>query len=304
MSLVVNGEIIEESLIQEEMERMRPQYEEVFAEQDGEEREAQLREWARDNAIERVLINQEARRAAEPIPPKEIEEEYERLVQEHGGEDEFYEHSGLSRVQEGEVKADIEHRLRVERLLDGARARLKDPTDQEVAAYYEERKDEFMVPEQVGVAHIVKHIDASTDPAAARAELEKAKQELDDGADFATVAERYSDCPDSGGDLGLFSRGQMVEEFEHVVFTMPPGTVTDIFPSRFGFHIARVYDRQPAAPQPFEEIREQVVELLKEDRRREAVEAFIDGLREKATLEETQEPEEPAETEEAGTPTS
>jgi parvulin-like peptidyl-prolyl isomerase len=289
MALVVNGELVEEALIQEEVERMRPRYEEVFAEQEPDEREAQLREWARENAIERVLINQEARRAPEPIAPEEIEAVYEAMIEQHGGEEELYRHLGLTHADEGEIKADIEHRLRVERLMDAACAHLSDPSDQDVAAYYEEHTDDFAAPEQVGVAHIVKHVDGSTDPETARKELAKAREELGQGADFAAVAEKYSDCPDNGGDLGYFPRGHMVEEFDDVVFTMPPGSVTDIFPSRFGFHIARVYGRKSAAPQPLEEIKEEVQAAVAEEMRREAIEAFIDQLRAKATIEETEE---------------
>jgi len=238
-----------------------------------------------------VLINQEARRLAEAIPPSEVEDAYEKLIEQHGGEDEFYTQNGVSRAQEGEVKADIAHRLRVERVLESAYEGVQEPSDKDVKQFYGERKDEFMVPERIGVAHVVRHIDATTDPATARAEIEKAKQELDAGADFAEVAAKYSDCADNGGDLGVFPRGQMVEEFEHVVFTMAVGTTSGIFPSRFGFHIAHVYDRQPAAPQPLDDIRDQVVEHLREERRREAVEAYIDTLRQKATIEDTPEPE-------------
>ncbi len=291
MALIVNGEIIAEDLITDEMERMRPRYEQVFADMDEDGREAQLRQWAQDNAIERVLINQEARRREEPVSPKEVEETYQQLMEQAGGEDEFYRQHDLTRADEGEVKADIEHHKRVEKLLETACDHLEEPTDEDIRAFYEEHKDDFMMPETVGVAHVVKHIDATTDPVAARKTLEQAKVELDAGADFAEVAEKYSDCPDNGGDLGHFPKGQMVEEFEHVIFTVPVDTVTDIFPTRFGFHIAKVYDHRPPAPQPLDEIRDQVADALRDDRRREAVEAFVDTLREQATIEETEEPD-------------
>jgi hypothetical protein len=70
MALVINGERIDDSEIQQEAERLRPRYEEVFAEKDPAEREAQLQEWSRDNVIERVLLRQEAKNAGAAIPPK------------------------------------------------------------------------------------------------------------------------------------------------------------------------------------------------------------------------------------------
>jgi parvulin-like peptidyl-prolyl isomerase len=109
---------------------------------------------------------------------------------------------------------------------------------------------------------------------------------LTNGASFETVVDKYTDCADSGGDLGFVSRGQMVEEFEDVVFNLGEGQISDVFRSRFGFHIAKVYTRQPAAVPPLEEIKDQVTEAVNEQMRSAAIDAFIDQLRSKATIEE------------------
>ena len=61
MAFVVNGEKIEDLAIKGEIERLRPDYERVFADQEPAEREAQLLDWSKENVIERVLINQEAK---------------------------------------------------------------------------------------------------------------------------------------------------------------------------------------------------------------------------------------------------
>ncbi|GAG62614.1 unnamed protein product [marine sediment metagenome] len=68
MTLIVNGEKIEDSIIQQEAERLRPSYEQAFKDMDPKEREAQLLDWSRENVIERVLINQEAKKNDDPIP--------------------------------------------------------------------------------------------------------------------------------------------------------------------------------------------------------------------------------------------
>ena len=62
MTLIVNGEKIEDSLIQQEVERLRPHYEKVFRDQDPKEQKAQLFDWSRENVIERLLINQDVER--------------------------------------------------------------------------------------------------------------------------------------------------------------------------------------------------------------------------------------------------
>ena len=72
MAIIVNGVRIEDEAIREEAERMRPAYEKAFADEAPPTREARLREWARDNAIERVLLEQAAGTDSEPLPPEEV----------------------------------------------------------------------------------------------------------------------------------------------------------------------------------------------------------------------------------------
>jgi peptidyl-prolyl cis-trans isomerase SurA len=85
--------------------------------------------------------------------------------------------------------------------------------------------------------------------AAAGARAESIRVELRHGADFATLARRFSDDPgtrETGGDLGWFRRGTMVPAFERVAFSLKPGQISDVVRTPFGFHIIRVDRVQPA----------------------------------------------------------
>ena len=112
--------------------------------------------------------------------------------------------------------------------------------------------------------------------------------ELADGASFEEIADRISDCPGQGGDLGWFPRGQMVEEFENVVFEMQPGDVSDIFLSQFGYHIAKVLERREPQPVPFEQVHDHLAKELLQQRQGEAVDAFVDKLKAAATIAEAE----------------
>ena len=77
-------------------------------------------------------------------------------------------------------------------------------------------------------------------------EANRLLKRIQDGEDFAEVAKRFSKCPSSkkGGDLGYFGKGQMVPEFENVVFTHDKGSVIGPVKTQFGFHIIKVTDRK------------------------------------------------------------
>ncbi|GIZ11246.1 peptidylprolyl isomerase [Pseudomonas sp. NCCP-436] len=72
------------------------------------------------------------------------------------------------------------------------------------------------------------------------------KAAIEGGADFAQLAKDHSTCPSgrSGGDLGSFGPGQMVREFDTVVFSAPVGVVQGPVKTQFGYHLVEVTSRQ------------------------------------------------------------
>ena len=76
-------------------------------------------------------------------------------------------------------------------------------------------------------------------------ECEKLKAQIEAGADFAAVAKKHSLCPSKaqGGDLGEFTEGQMVKEFDVVVFNEPVGKVHGPVKTQFGFHLIEITER-------------------------------------------------------------
>jgi parvulin-like peptidyl-prolyl isomerase len=280
MALIVNGEFIDDAEIRAEAAAMRPRHEQLI-EMDPVERAIQLREWAKENLIERVLLRQAAEQDLQPIPAEQIEHIVAQMRQEAAGQP-----GCLNVIDDETLRRDIESRLRMERLLARIWSHVKAPKAQELISYYKKHREQFWVEEMVHAAHIVKNVDETHPQDEALEVLRTAEAELQSGKAFAEVADRYSDCPGNGGDLGWFPRGQMVEEFDNVVFHLQPGQVSPIFRTPFGFHIAQLIERRPAGILSFEEARPQIESLLLEERRQQALEAFVDQLRAKATVEE------------------
>ena len=119
-----------------------------------------------------------------------------------------------------------------------------------VQEYYSKNTSEFETPEQIKASHIL--IQAKADDAtaveAAKVKAEGLLKQIST-ADFAKLAAANSDDPGSktkNGDLGYFSRGRMVPEFEAAAFNLKKGEVSGLVKSAFGFHIIKVTDIKPA----------------------------------------------------------
>ncbi len=284
MALIVNGDKIEDTEIQQEMDRLRPRYEEVFADEDPEKREAQLIEWSRENVIERVLLRQEAQKNGPNVPAADVEAALANLKQQHESSEALYEALGLD--SEEKIKEAIELQMKIERLIEKIQHGAPDPSSEEAQQYYQENKEQFRSDEQVRVAHIVKYVNWQTDENTAVEVMTRAHEEIAGGTPFEAVVDKYTDCGDAGGDLGYVMRGQMVEEFEDVVFNLNPGQVSDVFRSRFGFHIAKVYDRRPPTIPEFKDVAQRVTEEVRGQKKEQALGDYLDALKEQAVVEE------------------
>lgn len=86
-----------------------------------------------------------------------------------------------------------------------------------------------------------RHILVSTEE-----ECNKLKADIEAGSDFAQIAKEHSSCPSSrdGGNLGTFGRGQMVKEFDDVVFSAPVNVVQGPVKTQFGYHLLEVTSRE------------------------------------------------------------
>ena len=284
MAVLVNGERIEDSAIHKEAERLRPDYEKVFADMNPERREAQLLDWSKENLIEKALLQQEVKNSEPKIPENRLEAIIANLKKECKDPQELYRDFEVR--DDEELKYSVEMIIRTERKLEKLLKNLHNPSSDAIRQYYDQNKEQFKTGERVRVAHIVKYVDWHTDEKTAHASINQAFDELKNGVAFEIVAEKYSDCADRGGNLGLISKGQMAEEFEDVVFNLGAGHLSNVFRTRFGFHIAKVYERVPAAIPGIEEVKSQIENILKEKMREAAVHEFIDNLKIDAKIED------------------
>ena len=202
-------------------------------------------------------------------------------------------HSAFERTAE-EYHRDEQRAIRYLVVENAKLRRLLAVEEEELIAYYDDHRDEFLQGEQANARHILIRVapDATEEE---RGEAEVRANGVasiaNQGADFAELAAIHSEDPgskDNGGDLGWFDRGRMVKEFEDAVFSAKPGEIVGPVKSQFGYHIIRVEAFRPEHQQPFEEVEEQVRFRVVEGRAAAEAEARATAL---ANRLETERPE-------------
>ena len=147
-------------------------------------------------------------------------------------------------------------------------------TDDAMKKVYSEASTQIGGEQEVHARHILVETED---------EAKTVKAELDKGADFAELAKKKSKDPGAsdGGDLGFFTKDQMVPEFSAVAFTLEPGKISDPVKSQFGWHIIKVEEKRNRKAPDFEQVKPQIETYVV----RKAQADFVTKLREGAKVE-------------------
>lgn len=123
-------------------------------------------------------------------------------------------------------------------------------------------------------------------------EAKKIEDELKKGADFAELAKKESKDPGAsdGGDLGYFTKEQMVPEFSKVAFALEPGKISDPVKTQFGWHIIKVEEKRARKAPDFDQVKSQIEQFVT----RKAQADYVAKLRETAKVERMDKPAAPA----------
>ena len=156
-------------------------------------------------------------------------------------------------------------------------------TDEAMKKVYDEASKQIAGEQEVHARHILVETED---------EAKAIKAELDKGADFAELAKKKSKDPGAsdGGDLGFFTKEQMVPEFSAVAFTLEPGKISDPVKSQFGWHIIKVEEKRNRKAPDFEQVKAQIETYVT----RKAQADYVAKLREAAKVERTDKPEDTA----------
>lgn len=180
----------------------------------------------------------------------------------------LYEYDATFKAELARVKEDMLANFAIAKAVQDVKV-----TDDEAKAYYDENKASFVTGESVSASHIL--VDSE----------EKAKELLakikGGEISFEDAARQNSSCPSSeqGGNLGEFTRGQMVPEFDEACFTMQVGEISEPVKTQFGYHLIKLNGKKESEAIAFEEIKEQIKNRLVSDKQQMAYQSKVNQLK-------------------------
>ena len=255
----------------------------------GEETLPMIRQSVLNRMIDEELLYQDSQAKGIAVPDQRIADELAGIKSRFPSEAEYQTTLTALNMSEDELKIKIGRGLAIQQLIGTLTTDIQ-VTDEEKKAFYDGNPAMFQTPEQVRARHILIKVAPEADEAQKKEALQKIKdlqKKVKGGEDFAALAEANSEGPSSakGGDLGYFSRGQMVKPFEEVAFALQTGEVSDIVETRFGYHLIKVTERREAGTVPFEDAKDRVGQNIRKDKEGQVVRSHLEGLRAKAQIE-------------------
>jgi parvulin-like peptidyl-prolyl isomerase len=292
MALIINGEHIDEEIIEAEFRQIKGHYERTLQVACC-ERDPEFRGMAKDHIISRVLLNQESRRRFPEVAEEDITARLNKLIDEAGGESQFYLNIGLPPKDSALVRDNIAGGVRLDKTLQEIYAPEPVPTEADLRACYEANLKSYMTDEQIKASHITKSLQGATSRQDVYQAMRGIRSQLLAGAEFAQLAEEHRADEQQQIDLGWFKRGEFMEEFETIAFSMGEGEISPVFTTQLGFHVCTVTGRNPSVARLFEEVKEDVKTRFLEEHRDKKFNALLEDLKTAAKIEDT-DPEEGA----------
>lgn len=150
--------------------------------------------------------------------------------------------------------------------------------DEELQSFYDANGAMFKNEESVTASHIL--VDNED-------KANEILEALNGDKSFEDAAQEFSSCPSAqnGGDLGNFTRGKMVPEFETAAFELEVGQVSGVVPTQFGFHIIKLTDKTEAAQMSFEEAKSDIANTVLLQKQQEVYLAKVEEIKATVTVE-------------------
>ena len=242
-----------------------------------------------ENLIEAEVLYQQSQKEKVKVDDQSVNEQIETIKKRFPDEAAYKKALEGMSVSEKEIRAQIQRGLAINQLLDTNIRQKVTVTEEESNKFYNNNPNLFKQPEQIKASHILIKVAPGTEESKkiqARKKIETVQKKVRQGEDFGLLAKANSEGPTAqrNGDLGYFSRGQMVKPFEDAAFALNVGEVSEIVETQFGYHLIKVTDKKPARTIPYKEVQQKLEQHLKNEKEKTEIQGYIENLKKSATI--------------------
>ena len=261
--------------------------------------------------IVKELINQEVEKRHIKVTKDDVNNEIKNIIDKIGSKEKFNEVLKQNNVSTSQLKKDLTEELKVKKLVNSISK--VSVSENDCKNFYKKNLNKFKYPDKVRALHILVSANPeeikekiASDPANKKLGKEEIKALVDkemaadkvkaekllaqvkkNPADFEKIARDNSDDKASakkGGDLGFFTKQEMVQPFSKVAFSQKPNTISDIVQTPYGYHIILVKDRMQAGQEPFEKVKGEIMIYLENQEQVKVLDKFIESLKKQAKI--------------------
>lgn len=254
------------------------------------EQKRQVEDMALDKLITQEVLAQAAQHVQIADLDKQVEDKYNATKARFKTQEAFEQALSQRGTDPAEFKARLAREIRINAYLEREVNAKIAISPEQAREFYDQNPDLFKTPESVHASHILIGVAdgaSAEEKQAARRKAEDILARIKSGADFAELAKAESSCPsaEQGGDLGSFGRGQMVQPFEDVAFSLDAGALSEVVETQFGFHIIQSQGKTPSEAIAFEQVQEQLQQQIKNQETKKQLAAKIEALKQAARIE-------------------
>lgn len=275
----VNGEDITVDELNKQVEQLKQQYPQMFEGVDGEGRLLDFKQRLLDNLINQKLVTQAAEEKGIKVTDADLKKQVDQLKTGFTDTKQFEAALKSAGYTVDTLESQVREQLLTQKLIESLAAE-GSASDAELKAYYDKNEEQFYQKAAKRVSHILFKPED-------KAQAEQALKEIEDGAEFSSEAKKYSTdtaTAAKGGDLG-WPNTPFVAEFQAAVDELKVGETSKLVKTPYGWHIIKVTEEREAKQQKFDEVKDQITQVLVQQRRADAYQEFIDALRKKAKIE-------------------
>lgn len=275
---IVNDDIITEN---DKKEFLNVLFLQFSSQLEGEALKAEMKK-AQEEAVSRLiedkLILQEAKKRGFEIKDSDIEQRVKAIKDSFPSETEFDLYLKMHYLSLQDVKNKIRDQIMMREIIQ---TEVRDKVflhPQEVTEYYNSHKAEIKEPERLDLDSIFVRIEGSEPDAENK--IQTILKQLKEGKNFAKLREELSD----NQAIGIVKKGMLNEGIEKIVFNLKLGEVSGPVKTNNGIYLFKLMQKIPESPLNIEEVRDQIYEMLFEQRFTEKLTIWLDGLKEKGYI--------------------